>query len=619
MRARRQVFLILALLVAITEVEWLCVARATPSLFHGAQGHFVISSSSKTYLSKAAASQAAGDYPTEIDNLNAAIKLDPKVAELFERRADAYYRLGQLENAVADANAATRLSNGFSDADWTAAAAYEELGKYSEALDLRTRIIKAEGRDAFAWFGRANDYEALGKFNLALSDWQKSFNLADPNNRAKMQLWRPLIDFSAFPSQSPRGLIRSQLRSSVDLPFHYDTGGHICVPLEVNGHAFQFILDTGSANSDLWKDATVGVATLEKVKVPGTNAGGRVHLYSWFRARQVKLGNLMIPNVAMESDTGLSEHSTLSGFLGGNLLENFVVTIDYAKKRVILSDSLEPFRLKQAILMPMTLRDHRPHCKVTLNGKLTVVATLDTGSSANLAAASLIKPVLRNDITYREHTSGPWLGDLSIAPTQFKNLRLGAATVDAPIIDVFPSKEAPGAAGAVTLGNCFFSGFKAVTFDYPARRLILEPNEKPSKSAEQWYCEGRFYLSHHQEHRAIVAFSRSMILEHELAERCYHYRAEAFVRLKEYEQALRDFDTLIRLNSSDSWTYYHRAWAYGRLGEWNHQIADDTRAIELQPNFESAYRDRAEAYFELGMQKLAAADLKMADEISRHR
>jgi hypothetical protein len=217
-----------------------------------------------------------------------------------------------------------------------------------------------------------------------------------------------------------------------------------------------------------------GVARTEKVQVKSIKATRKESFFDFFRAHNLKLGSLILPNVAMRVDEGLIGHKTLSGFLGGNILENFVVTIDYSQKKVILATSFPLNKSGKAIIVPLILSEGRPFCSVKLDGKLSLMALLDTGSPDNLAAESRLRSILEKKLHYKGQVSGPWIGDLSCEKVRLKNLALGTSNFAEPNFCVFPAVEAPEAAREVVLGSNFLSRFSAVTFDYPARRAIFE-------------------------------------------------------------------------------------------------------------------------------------------------
>ncbi len=540
-----------------------------------------ITPQASTYLRRAHMYQHLGQYQKQILDLTAAARINPKSAEAYEQRGSVYYRLGQLQNAIADCGMAMKLDPSGEDAYFTAANAYHELGLYDKALELGTKLLDLDLKDAYRWNARARVYELLGKHDLAKADWQKANDLAGPSDRLQMQGCSPLIDFNKLSvvDKRPQDRITNQLKSRpIVLPFHYDGEGHFSVPVQLNGHSLQLMLDTGCGHSDLWTQAMPGVAEKDKSQLRGTNASGKEYNYGAFRARDLKMGDLTLSNVAMGVDDGLVGHETISGFFGGNILENFVVTVDYRTKKVILASSFDQKGSKNANIVPMVIRNHRPRCSVRLDGKLEVTALLDTGCPFSMSADSLLTPILVKKLDYKDHINGPWLGELSSESVRLKTVSLGAANFEAPIFDVYPAAEAPQAADEIILGNDFLSRFKAVTFDYPARQIIFETSETGSESAANLYRVGSYCLEHKDYRQAIDAFSKAMNLDREFAPLCYFYRGLAFEHLKQFQQALADCNAVIKLDAKAYWAYHLRALVYHDLDQ--HQLAESDLKME---------------------------------------
>lgn len=429
-----------------------------------------------THWLRAKAYEKVGEFEKQIDDLTAAAKIDPKDSDLFEKRAEAYYELGEFQKAIDDCTTARRLDSASWISYFIAAYAYEELGLYDKAIELRTKNLELDKKNGDLWCLRAKDYELIGKFDLAQADRRKAVGLLSKGERVKSHGCDPMIDFKNLTGTSPRDGISKQLKGlPVVLPFKYDDGAHIGIPVQVNGHPLRLMLDTGCAHSDLWEQAMAGVAKSDGAKSEGRKANGKVYQYGSFRARDLKLGTLTLKNVVMEVHEGLVGHKTLSGFLGGNILENFIVTVDYSKKQVTLATSVERSRSRKAFILPMWIRQHTPFCKVRLNEKLELTAVLDTGCPRSMSPDSLLKGILQKELVFKNQIYGPWFGVLDCERVRLKSVGLGEKTFEAPIFDVFPAAEAPAAAGRITLGDDFLSKFKTVTFDYPARRVIFEP------------------------------------------------------------------------------------------------------------------------------------------------
>ena len=534
--------------------------------------------SANAYALRADVYRDLGQYQKQIDDLSQAIKLKPKKASFYDQRSHAHYLLGHLEDTLRDCDSTLAIEPD-SPAANRAADACDEFGQYDKAIAYRTKAISAGPKNIYSWSGRAKDYELLGKFDLAKADWQKAFEQATAEEKHNIQTCNPLIDFKNFTGKSIKESIEAQLKEKpVILDFHYDEGGHICVPAKINGHALQLMLDTGCGHSDLWQAAMPGIADAERLKIKGTMASGKETEYGFFRAQEIKLGHLTIPDAAMESHEGLSHHKTLSGFLGGNILENMVVTIDYDRKKVILASSNKASGAKNLVTRPMRVSSHRPYCPITLDGHLTVSAILDTGNPSNISADAVLKPLLPVQVDYAEQTSGPWLGQLSTARLRFKSLACGEAVFSSPIIDVFPAAQASSAAKDIILGNPFLSRFRTVTFDYPGRKIIFETGGAQHNSASNLYWEGRYYLSHSQLQSAIDSFTRALALDSEFGLDCYFYRGRCYGLLKQYDKALSDANSVIKIEASAPWGYRLRSFAYDGLGQ--KEQAEKDREIE---------------------------------------
>jgi tetratricopeptide (TPR) repeat protein len=570
---------------------------------------------SETYELRADAYRSLGQYQKQIGDLTSAIEIHPKSVTLYEKRSKAYYRLVELQKALDDATTAMRLKPASSSNYRTAATVYEELGEYDKAIDIRTKLIGFATSGALDYRYRAKNYEMIGKFAEANADRRKAAALARPNERLDMQLCSPLIDFTKSPAAGSRELVDRQLRGSpVILPFRYDAQAHICVPVQIDGHPRKLMLDTGCIHSDLWKKAMPEVSIAENVQLIRTK-NGEDYQSSFLRVRELKLDNLSLPNVSMAVGNGLDSHTTLSGFLGGNILENFVVKVDYSKKLVILASSLEHHRSTKEIVLPMMIRQHRPYCSVTLDGKLHFEALVDTGSSSNISADSLIKPIMTEKFICTDVMTGPSIG---MAPMEFlrlKSLEVDSSKFEGPMFAVFSTEMAPQAAAEIALGNSFLSQFKTVTFDYPARQIILEPNDGNSQSALNLMEFGHFYSRHDESRRAVDAFGKAIALDKDFAVSGHNYRALEFKYQKQYKRAIQELDALLTIDPENLQAHADRAANYHQLGDYNREIDDDSTLIRLQPFNYPAYLGRASALDKLGNHQLANQDRQMAEKV----
>lgn len=508
-----------------------------------------------------------GQYPKQLDDLTTAIKFDPNDAHLFESRAEVNYKLGRLQNAIDDCQMSIKKGHECAVVYRTVANAYEELGSYDKALPFRSAALTLVKTDPFDYGARAEHYEVTGKLTLAQQDWIMAFRRMSPSDKAEKLLCNPLMYFNLPRIERGQDAIQTQLKDKpVVLPFTYDNGGHICVPAEVNGHAVQLMLDTGCGHSDLWNQVVPKISKLDDIKLKKTKATGEPYEYGWFRASEFKLGDLVLNNVALCANEGLSDHPTLCGFLGGNILQSFAVTIDYAKKQVILAKSFVPAFPEKLIVVPMILRTHQPHSRIKIDGEIDVLALFDTGCPGNTSPDSLLKPVLPQKMLFREGITGPWLGDLRMERVRLKKIEFGGAVFDSELVDVFPAEQAPPAASEFIFGNSFLSQFKSVTFDYKNLRIFLEPGEASAKSALELLCEGQYQYENKEYQNVIDTFSQVMKQEKDFLRMSLDYRAWAQIKINKFKEALEDINELIKIDPKHSRYYRNRAHVYLKLG-----------------------------------------------------
>ncbi len=74
------------------------------------------------------------------------------------------------------------------------------------------------------------------------------------------------------------------------------------------------------------------------------------------------------------------ESMEIDGIIGDNLLRHFVVRFDSRQKKMILSNSNEPFGLNEADAVPMKIRQGDPCIEVNLGNGIAEIVAFDTGS-----------------------------------------------------------------------------------------------------------------------------------------------------------------------------------------------------------------------------------------------
>jgi len=92
----------------------------------------------------------------------------------------------------------------------------------------------------------------------------------------------------------------------------------------------------------------------------------------------------------------------------------------------------------------------------------------------------------------------------------------------------------------------------------------------------------------------------------------YELRAQLHYQAQKWDAAIRDYDTLLNLRSTDTDNHVNRGLMYYFKGEPEKAIDDFTRAIDAKPKSTVAYNNRGTVYKEQGNYDRALADFNRA-------
>ena len=92
----------------------------------------------------------------------------------------------------------------------------------------------------------------------------------------------------------------------------------------------------------------------------------------------------------------------------------------------------------------------------------------------------------------------------------------------------------------------------------------------------------------------------------------YNNRGNVKIMLKQYQEAITDFNEAIKFNLNLDDAYYNRGIVKDKLGLYAEAIADFNEAIKLKPDRADAYNNRGIAKLKLDQHKEAILDFEKA-------
>ncbi len=135
-------------------------------------------------------------------------------------------------------------------------------------------------------------------------------------------------------------------------------------------------------------------------------------------------------------------------------------------------------------------------------------------------------------------------------------------------------------------------------------------------SADDWYLQAQNKLKRGDYQGAISEFNQAINLNPKY-QQAFNGRGIAYSKLKDYSQALADYDSAIALESDAAKkVYYNRALTYSKLKQYPQAIADYSKVITFNPKNGRAYNNRGTSYKAIREYESAIADYSKAIEIN---
>jgi hypothetical protein len=273
------------------------------------------------------------------------------------------------------------------------------------------------------------------------------------------------------------------------------------MPIDVRGNLV-YLRGRVNASDSLWivldSGAAADVINASRARELGLSIaeGGEAHGSGGAaEAGRVRGATVNLPGVALDGaplttlsldDIGARTGRDLDAILGYPLLSRCVVEIDYAAGTLTIREGDHYHYAGGGTVLPLEFKERLPYvrARITLPGRAPIDGrfVIDTGSgNAIILAAPFVREqrvleAVPKTIQVRNRGVG---GGTQNLLARVSSLTLGGIRLDAPTATLRVSDvghiAASGASG--NIGGDVLRRFKVI-FDYPRRRMILEPNAR---------------------------------------------------------------------------------------------------------------------------------------------
>lgn len=280
-------------------------------------------------------------------------------------------------------------------------------------------------------------------------------------------------------------------KQKIPFEFHHNL---IIIPMEVNGVELNFILDTGASKTVIFtlneRDSLV-LNNTQNVELRGMGTGEPIQAIL-SEQNNTKLGHIIgvDQTIYMVYDEHFDFSSkvgmTIHGIIGYEFLKNFVTTIDFTKKLIIVENTSH-FKIpesKKFSKLDLTFHQNKPYLdgKIKLPGSLEFDAKMliDTGNSDALwVFEDHEKNVLCPTPYFIDYLGEGLSGSIEGKRTKIQSFQFGEYKFENPTIAFLDStattyarvfEERNG-----SIGNQIINRFKII-LDYPNKTLYLKKN-----------------------------------------------------------------------------------------------------------------------------------------------
>ncbi len=136
-------------------------------------------------------------------------------------------------------------------------------------------------------------------------------------------------------------------------------------------------------------------------------------------------------------------------------------------------------------------------------------------------------------------------------------------------------------------------------------------------SSEELIHEGKTLLDNGQHERAVKVLELA-VKENEKSSDAYNVLGVAYFEMKNFPEAIQQFDKSLALDSTSYIPYYNRANANREQGKFVEALGDYSKAINLKPNIKDIYLNRGVVFYTLERYEQALEDFNFALQLDQN-
>ncbi|XP_051724987.1 uncharacterized protein ttc6 isoform X2 [Ctenopharyngodon idella] len=570
-----------------------------------------------------------------LEDLNAAISLEPHLLDAYWHRHSIYLQRNDPDRALDDLNVIVKNNKNHADAFMSRAEIYKQRGETALAAFSYTQAIKVKPDDAEIYFKRAKMYEKMGEIFLAMEDYIKTFTIDSTRTDAMMahgiqhfnsSKWMvALEDFTLLLKQEPgnaiartyRGRIYSKLgqfeKSIADfsLAVHWDPSDWLA--FYHRGCLLREIMPEMAL-----KDLSTSVLINDSAE----NLSAFLHrglVYMALRDWRQAMADFEV--VIKLDRTAAVAHVSLGLICMLKMDRNYE-----AIKRFSNALKADPTHVKAYVC----------RARAYYNVKNLSRAVKDLTQAIHMKPDAYDLHIMRGKYLYEMNQFD--LATLCIRYAAEMKTALGLSLVQQAAIHSFLGNDAsatvclkevvdtcPSLPHLILLGRTLMREhrFTEAVESFRKALSLLDTNKTKLKTAQEaaevFYLIGVCYMTQMlllQESedslllQALDAFNSAVSMNPDHAE-ARHQRGLCRVHLRDFT-GVQDFNRALQINPNLFQVHLSRAALYGAEGRYAKAVLDCNEAIRIQPKCVRAYLYKGALKFYLKAYKSAVEDLTMA-------